>query len=250
MNTQRTVLVTGANQGMGRAVVQELAHDGHTVYLGARDLEKGRSAAAAIGPTAIAVHLDVTDPASIAAAADRIREESGRLDLLINNAASAGSFDADDIAELRALTRPSVVAIDDIRAVWEVNVFGPLAVFQAMLPLLRESSDARVINVSSGLGSLASAADPASPWRAMFDPVYAASKSALNALSLAMSIETDTTSVKVNVVSPGFANTALVRFQGTDTVEDAAREIVRVARLEADAPGGTFTTWPGTPLPW
>jgi NAD(P)-dependent dehydrogenase (short-subunit alcohol dehydrogenase family) len=250
MPERRISLITGANQGMGKAVARTLAQDGHLVYVGARDLRKGELAAAEIGANAVALELDVTDATSIREAADVVRRESGRLDVLINNAAAASTRDAVDIGALRAMTRPSVVPIDEIRAVWEVNVFGPLAVFQAMLPLLQASPDARVVNVTSGLGSLASAADPDSAWRQMFDPVYAASKTALNALSLAMSIEVEGSAVKVNLVSPGFANTALVRFQGTETVEDASREIVRVARLRADEPGGTFTTWPGVPLPW
>ena len=250
MAQRRIALITGANQGMGKAVARELAADGHLVYLGSRDLRKGELAAAEIGSNAVALSLDVTDSASIQTAADVVRLESGRLDLLINNAAAASTRAAADMASLRAMVRPSVVPLDEIRTVWEVNAFGPLAVFQAMLPLLRVSRDARIINVTSGLGSLASAADPDSAWRQIFDPVYAASKTALNALSLAMSIELEGSEVKVNVVSPGFANTALVRFQGTDTVEDASREIVRVARLGPDGPTGTFTTWPGVPLAW
>ncbi|RWR17775.1 SDR family NAD(P)-dependent oxidoreductase [Microbacterium enclense] len=250
MTDRRVALITGANQGMGKAVARELAANGHVVYLGSRDLRKGERAAVEVGPKAVAVQLDVTDERSLTAAADVIGHAYGRLDVLINNAATASSREAADIAALREMTRPSVVPIDEVRAVWEVNVLGPLAVFQAMLPLLRASEDARVVNVTSGLGSLAAAADPNSGWRQMFDPVYAASKTALNALSLAMSIEMEGSPVKVNLVSPGFANTALVRFQGTDTVEDAAREIVRVARAGADVPGETFTTWPGVPLPW
>ena len=140
--------------------------------------------------------------------------------------------------------------LEEVRAVWEVNVFGPLAVYQAMLPLLRASSDARIVNVTSALGSLATAADPASAHHATFDPTYAASKAALNALTLTMMIELEASDIKVNLVSPGFANTALVNFEGTDTVEDAVREVVRVARFGPHGPSGTFTRWEGAVVPW
>ncbi|RKN08179.1 SDR family NAD(P)-dependent oxidoreductase [Streptomyces radicis] len=251
MPANRVALVTGANQGMGKQVAEELAGDGVAVFLGSRDLARGEAAAADIGGGTTALQLDVTDAASIDAAAKRIGEEAGRLDLLVNNAAiSTTRTDVDDVAELRDLSKPSVVPIDEVRAVWEVNVFGPLAVYQAMLPLLRRSSDARVVNVTSALGSLTTAADPASPLHAAFEPVYAASKTALNAITLAMKVELESTGIKVNLVSPGFANTALVKFQGTESVEDAVREVVRVARLGPDGPTGTFTTWENIDVPW
>jgi NAD(P)-dependent dehydrogenase (short-subunit alcohol dehydrogenase family) len=249
--TNRIALVTGANQGMGKQVAKELVADGVAVYVGSRDLERGEKAAAEIGDGATALQLDVTDAASIASAAGRIRDEAGRLDLLVNNAGVATTrTDIRDMAELRALGNPSVVSLDEIRAVWEVNVLGALAVYQATLPLLRESSDARIVNVTSAQGSLTLMADPNFPAHSTFEPVYSASKTALNAVTLAMMIELEATGIKVNLVSPGFANTALVKFQGTESVEDAVREVVRVARLGPDGPTGTFTTWEGVDLPW
>lgn len=250
MPVNRIALVTGANRGMGRHVAKELVSDGVTVYVGARDLARGAKAAAEIG-AATALRLDVTDEASIASAARRIREEAGRLDLLVNNAAiSTTRADVRDLAELRESSKAGRVPIDEVRAVWAVNVFGPLAVYQAMLPLLRESPDARIVNVTSAVGSLATAADPAFPHHSAFEPVYAASKAALNAVTLSMMVELEGGDIKVNLVSPGFANTALVNFEGTESVEDAAREVVRVARLGPDGPTGTFTSWEGVHLPW
>jgi NAD(P)-dependent dehydrogenase (short-subunit alcohol dehydrogenase family) len=247
----RTALVTGANQGMGKQVVKELVSDGVAVFLGARDLDRGEKAAAEIGEGATALQLDVTDAASIARAAERIREEVGRLDLLVNNAAIATTrTDVRDMEELRASGQPSVVSLDEVRAVWEVNVFGVMAVYQAMLPLLIRSSDARIVNVTSAQGSLTTMADPAFPFHKTFEPVYSASKAALNAVTLSMMIELEGTDIKVNLVSPGFANTALVNFEGTESVEDACREVVRVARLGPDGPTGTFTLWNGVELPW
>ncbi|MFD3488905.1 SDR family NAD(P)-dependent oxidoreductase [Streptomyces sp. NPDC058665] len=251
MPTNRIALVTGANQGMGKQVAKELVSDGVTVFVGSRDLARGETAAAEIGDGATALQLDVTDAASIASAAERIREEAGRLDLLVNNAGiSTTRADVRDLAELRAMSETSIAPLDEVRAVWEVNVFGALAVYQAMLPLLRKSSDARIVNVTSALGSLTIAADPTLPVHSAFEPIYAASKTALNAVTLSMMIELEATDIKVNLVSPGFANTALVNFEGTESVEDAVREVVRVARLGPTGPTGTFTTWEGMDVPW
>ena len=142
------------------------------------------------------------------------------------------------IAEYATLTRPSNVSLDEVRAVWETNVFGVLAVYQAMLPLLRESSDARIVNVSSGVGSLTDNANPASPYHKSFGPVYPASKAALNAMTLAMAIELESTGIKINLVSPAFTKTNLNGYAGTETVEDGSREVVRVALLGPDGPTG------------
>ncbi|GAA3779558.1 SDR family NAD(P)-dependent oxidoreductase [Plantactinospora mayteni] len=251
MPNNRIALVTGANTGLGKQVATELVSDGVAVFFGSRDLARGQAAASEIGDGATALQLDVTDATSIAAAAERIREDAGHLDLLVNNAAiSTTRTDVGDMATLRALSVASRVPLDEVRAVWEVNVFGPLAVYQAMLPLLRESPDARIVNVTSAVGSLTMMADPTSPWHSNFEPVYAASKTALNAVTLAMMVELEGTDIKVNLVSPGFANTALVNFEGTESVQDAAREIVRVARLGPDGATGTFTLWDAVDLPW
>src|SRR5271167_163272 len=149
-----------------------------------------------------AIQLDVTNQASIAAAAERIRKEFGRLDLLVNNAAVSNTRKGSlSLQEYAKITLASNASLDEVRAVWETNVFGVLAVYQAMLPLLRDSSDARIVNVSSGVGSLATNADPAYPYHAMFGPVYPASNAALNAITLAMMIELESSEIKVNLVS-------------------------------------------------
>ena len=137
-----------------------------------------------------------------------------------------------------------------MRAVWETNVFGVLAVYQAMLPLLREAPAARIVNVSSGVGSLTMNADPAGAHRSIFGPVYPASKTALNAITLAMAIELESAGIKVNAVSPGFTKTNLNNYAGTETVEEGAREAVRVVLLGPDGPTGTFTHAKLGTLPW
>ena len=148
------------------------------------------------------------------------------------------------------MTRPSNVSLDEVRAVWETNVFGVLAVTQAMLPFLRKASAARIVNVSSGVGSLTMNSDPACAWRSIFGPVYPASKTALNAITLAMAIELEPAGIKVNAVSPGFTKTNLNNYAGTETVEEGAREAVRVALLGPGGPTGTFTHAKLGTLPW
>src|SRR5580704_4746014 len=197
MPNKRIALVTGANQGVGFQVAKELVANGLTVLVGSRNFERGEAAAKEIGPGASALQLDVTDRVSIATAAERIRDEFGRLDLLVNNAAISNTRKGTlSLQEYRKITLPSNASLDEIRTVWETNVFGTLAVYQALLPLLRESSDARIVNVSSAVGSLMSNADPDYPYHPMFGPVYPASKAALNAITLAMMIELESTGIK------------------------------------------------------
>jgi NAD(P)-dependent dehydrogenase (short-subunit alcohol dehydrogenase family) len=251
MQNERIALITGANQGVGLQVAKELVASGITVLVGSRDLARGEAAAKEVGPGAIALQIDVTDVASISAAADRIRKEFGRLDLLVNNAGISNTRKGEQsIEEYGKTTLASNAPLDEVRAVWETNVFGVLSVYQAMLPLLRESSDARIVNVSSGVGSLTMNADPAFQYRSFYSPVYPASKAALNAITLAMMIELESTGIKVNLVSPGFAKTNLNGYAGTESVEDGSREVVRVCLLGPDGPTGTFTRWENAAIPW
>lgn len=251
MPQNRIALVTGANQGVGLEVAKHLVANGATVFVGSRNHERGIAAASEIGAGAIALQLDVTDGDSIAAAAARIRSEAGRLDLLVNNAAISNTrLGAMSLDAYRDSTRASIVDMEEMRAVWDTNVFGVLAVYQAMLPLLRLSSDARIVNVSSAVGSLILNADPAYPYHASFSVIYPASKTALNAITLAMMIELEGSGIKINLVSPGFTKTALNGFQGTQSIEEGSREVVRVALFGPDDPTGTFTRWDNATIPW
>jgi len=252
MQEKSVVLVTGANQGIGLQIAKELVEHGFIVLIGSRNLERGEAAASEVGPDAHALQLDVTDQASITAAAERVRNEFGRLDLLINNAAISNTKKqpGQSVEEYAKTTRPSNVSLDEMRAVWDTNVFGVLAVYQAMLALLRETPGARIVNVSSGVGSLQTNLDPAFAYRAIFGPVYPASKTALNALTVAMAIELEPEGINVNAVSPGFTKTNLNGYAGTETVEEGAREVVRVALLGPDSPTGTFTRWENQTIPW
>ena len=252
MQDKPVALVTGANQGIGLQIAKDLAAHGFTVLVGSRNLERGEAAAREVGPDARALQLDVTDQASVTAAAQRVGNEFGRLDVLVQNAAISNTsrLPGQSVEEYVKTTRPSNVSVDEMRAVWDTNVFGVLAVYQAMLPILRETPGARIVNVSSGVGSLTANSDPAFAYRAIFGPVYPASKTALNALTLAMAIELEPEGIKVNAVSPGFTRTNLNGYAGTQTVEEGAREAVRVALLGPDGPTGTFTRWENETIPW
>ncbi|MGY3588810.1 NAD(P)-dependent dehydrogenase (short-subunit alcohol dehydrogenase family) [Bradyrhizobium sp. USDA 4341] len=252
MQDKRIALVTGANQGIGLQIAKDLVSHGLTVLVGSRNFARGVAAACEIGADAHPLQLDVSDQASIAAAAERVGKEFGRLDILIQNAAISNTRKRPDqsVEDYAATTRPSNVLLDEMRAVWETNVFGVLAVYQAMLPLLRKAPGGRIVNVSSGAGSLTRNADPANPHRPIFGPVYPASKTALNAITLAMAIELEEIGIKVNAVSPGFTRTNLNGYAGTETVEDGAREAVRVALLGPESPTGTFTHATLGTIPW
>ncbi|GAA4917813.1 SDR family NAD(P)-dependent oxidoreductase [Mucilaginibacter defluvii] len=248
-NKQLIALVTGANQGVGNEIAKALAANGYIVYVGSRKLENGEKAAAKIGEKAKAVQLDVTRQQSVDAAIKQIETAYGRLDLLVNNAGISHAGTAPkNPEELMSTGRAVNVSLDEVRTVWETNVFGVIAVTQAALPLLRKSEAARIVNVSSGLGSLTWISDPACWAREHFGIVYAASKTALNAVTVAFALELEKENIKVNATSPGYTATALNNFQGTDSLEVGSREPIRVA-LETDGPTGTFTG-PEGQLPW
>ena len=249
MPDTRVALVTGANKGIGLQIAKDLAAHGFTVLLGSRNLERGQAAVKSVGADARAIQLDVTDQASITAAVERIRHEVGRLDVLVNNAGitNAGK-PGRPLQEMAKSGLMSVVSLDEVRTVWETNVFGVIAVTQAMLPLLRQAPAARIVNISSGGGSLALNANPENPHRRMFGN-YSASKSALNAITVGFGVDLESEGIKVNAADPGFTQTDLNNNQGTGTVEEAAREPVRLALLGADGPTGTFSNHNG-PVPW
>jgi NAD(P)-dependent dehydrogenase (short-subunit alcohol dehydrogenase family) len=237
MHQNKVALVTGANKGIGLAIATALAARGLTVLVGARDAGRGEAAARSIAGDARAWALDVTRTDSVAAAVTRIQRELGRLDVLINNAGIA-TFGA-----------PSTASLDDVRAVFETNVLGVIAVTQAMLPLLRAAPAGRIVNVSTRLGSLTAITDPAFPMRGIGGLAYGPSKTALNAVTVAFAQELAGTKVKVNAACPGHTATDLNGHSGTRTVTEAAREPVRLALLDDDGPSGTFSNEAGL-LPW
>jgi len=252
---KKVALVSGANTGVGYQIAKALTENGYTVYVGSRDLEKGEKAAAEIGGQAKGIKLDITDAHSIQAAVAAIERDFGYLTLLVNNAAiSNAGKQGRTMEEILDAQRASIASISEMRTVWDTNVFGTLALTQAVLPLLHKAAAARIVTVSSSLGSLAINSDKNNPYRNAFDAVYGASKTALNGVFLSLAIELEKSGIKVNLVSPGFTATALNNFQGTDTVEEGSLEPIRVALAE-DIPSGSFTgpgnvTGPDHMVPW
>jgi NAD(P)-dependent dehydrogenase (short-subunit alcohol dehydrogenase family) len=250
MPTKSIALVTGANQGIGLQIAKDLVGHGFTVLVGSRNLANGETAAQSIGTDAHAIQLDVTDKTSIGRTADEIARSYGKLDVLVNNAgiSKVGKIEG-KMEDAIKKSRLSLVPLDDVRAIYDVNVFGVIAVTQAMIPLLRKSSSARIVNVSSGVGSLARTQGPGGEHLREIFGAYSISKAALNAVTVGFAIELEKDGIKVNGACPGFTSTALNNFQGTKTVEEGAREPVRLALLGADGPTGTYSNDEG-PLPW
>jgi NAD(P)-dependent dehydrogenase (short-subunit alcohol dehydrogenase family) len=231
--TTKTALVTGANKGIGLEIARELRALGMTVLLGARDPIRGKEAAEPIG--AVAVPLDVTSEESIA----RLAETVDRLDVLVNNAGVL----------LERGAPPSATPLSLLRETYAVNVFGVIAVTNALLPALRRAPAARIVNVSSGLGSLTFAADAEHIYARNTLIAYNSSKAALNALTLSYANELRGTPIKVNAADPGYCATDLNAHSGHRTAAQGATAAVRLATLPADGPTGGFFDEDG-PVPW
>lgn len=241
MQSKRVALVTGANKGIGLQIAKDLVANGLRVLVGSRNLEAGEEAAKNIGMGAYAIQLDVTDQSSIVAAAEKIRDAFGRLDVLVNNAgvshAGRPNMTFADIMQTNSLTTASM---EDIRKVWETNVFGVIAVTKAMLPLLQEAPSARIVTIGSTGGSLNWNSNPDNSHRAMYGN-YSTSKSAAHAVTTAFAFALENTKIKVNIACPGHTATALNNFSGARSVEQASRRAVELALLDENGPTGTFT---------
>ena len=235
-----TALVTGANKGIGYEIAAGLGRLGWAVGVGARDDERREAAVARLreaGVDAFGVPLDVTDDASVAAAA-ALLEARGGLDVLVNNAGVTGG----------GVQTPSEVDMAAVRAAVEVNVWGVIRLTNAVLPMLRRSPSPRIVNVSSGVGSLTlqSADDGTTgPLSAAYSP----SKTYLNAVTVQYAKELKDTGILVNMGCPGFVSTDLNGHRGTRTPEEGARTPIRLATLPDDGPTGTYSNDDG-PLPW
>lgn len=237
-----TALVTGANKGIGLEIARRLAADGYSVWLGSRDRDRGEAAAASLaaaGYAANVLELDVTDDDSVARAATALAQQTGHLDVLVNNAGVV----------VGGQQLPSVEPVRDMKETYEVNVFGPVRVTQAFLPLLKASKAGRIVMMGSGLGSIALTLDTANPFYDVNLLGYNTSKSALNAVTVTFAKEFRPLGIKVNAADPGFTATDLNGHTGYRTVEQGAEIAVRLATLPADGPTGGFFDETG-PQPW
>ncbi|GAA3147945.1 SDR family NAD(P)-dependent oxidoreductase [Planomonospora alba] len=231
-------LITGANRGIGYHIAKLLTERDVTVIVGARDAEQGRRAAQELG--ARSVRLDVTSAESVSSAAEWIEEEYGLLDVLVNN---AGVFLAQE--DPAAAATP----VEAMRATYETNVFGVVAVTNAVLPLLRRAPAARIVNLSSGLGSLTRAGDPQDPFWASNHLAYNSSKTALNMVTVVYAKELAGTPIKVNAADPGYCATDMNAHAGHRTPEQGAAVAVRLALLGDDGPSGLCHDEDGV-VPW
>jgi NAD(P)-dependent dehydrogenase (short-subunit alcohol dehydrogenase family) len=232
--TTKIALITGANKGIGFETARQLGARDMTVLVGARDAERGREAERALrdgGADARFVKLEVTDQKSIQLAAERVETEYGRLDVLVNNVGTASVS--------RRGYPPSRTDLDDMRAVYEINVFGVVAVTNAMLPLLRRSPAARIVNVSSEVGSITAQSDPSHPLAQMRASVpYPSSKAALNMITVMYAKELGNTPIKVNAANPGFTATDFNDHRGFRSAAEGAEPSVYLATLPDDGPSG------------
>jgi NAD(P)-dependent dehydrogenase (short-subunit alcohol dehydrogenase family) len=233
-----TTLITGANKGLGFETARQLIAAGHIVYVGSRDEARGHRAAGRLG--ARMVLIDVTDDASVAAAAKTV-EADGGLDVLINNAGIEGR------AAGNAVIGAADVTAAEMQATFDTNVFGIVRVTHAFLPLLQRSTAPVIVNLSSSLGSMAKVTAPGTPQYAYPGVAYPASKAAVNLITVQYAKAFP--GMRINAVEPGYTATDLNGHTGTQTVEQGAEIIVRMAQASPDGPSGGYFDAAG-PLPW
>jgi NAD(P)-dependent dehydrogenase (short-subunit alcohol dehydrogenase family) len=244
----KTVLITGANKSIGFETTRQLLQKGYFVYLGCRDIEKGKEAVDQLKSEGLEkvepIVIDVNDPASVRSAKEVLESKISSLDVLINNAGVAGGFPQNVLDTNAAVYRD----------VFDTNVFGVIEVTQAFMDLLKKSEEPRIVNVTSGLGSLTLHSDPSWKYYPIKPVAYLASKAALNGYTIALAYELRDTSFKVNAVDPGYTATDFNHHSGPGTVEAAAARVVKAATLNVDGPTGQFYSDDNSPetgiSPW
>jgi NAD(P)-dependent dehydrogenase (short-subunit alcohol dehydrogenase family) len=228
-NNEKVALVTGANKGIGKAIARGLARDGFVVYLGARDLEKGKATQEELraeGEVRV-IALDVTNARSVTAARQTIELEAGQLDVLVNNAGISS-------APGSRFSVPMVETAENMRAVYETNVFAVVTVTNAFIPLLLKSTAGRIVNVTSKRGSIGEEG----AWVGRQNMEYSSSKTALNAITVHYARSLAETTVKVNGAAPGHVATDFNGFRGTRAPEEGAAVAIRLAQLGSEGPSG------------
>jgi NAD(P)-dependent dehydrogenase (short-subunit alcohol dehydrogenase family) len=240
-NLAKIALITGANKGIGKEIARGLGRKGFTVLVGSRDEKKGEAVVSEFKKEdiqAYAVPLEVTNEASILSALKWVESKFGKLDVLVNNAGI-----------ITDQTKPSEADIALVKKAYDTNVFAPTRLIQVFLPLLRKSEAGRIVNVSSGLGSLTVASDQSSPYYGVNVLGYCTSKTALNAVTVHFAKELRQTSIKINSACPGHCSTDLNGHSGPRTPEQGAIAAIRLATLSADGPSGKFFNEDG-PIEW
>ena len=243
----KTALVTGANKSIGFETARQLLQQGYYIYLGSRNLENGLEAVGKLKAESLnnleAIQLDVSNDESVKAARVEIGKKTEVLDGLINNAGILGGL---------SQTTSTDIAI--FKQVFDTNLFGVVRVTQAFMDLLQKSAQPRIVNVTSGLGSLTLQNDPTWKYYNVKSAVYSSSKAALNMYTIALAYELRDTPFKINVVDPGFTATDFNEHSGSGTVEDAAARLVKYATVDADGPTGQFLSDDNSPetgkSPW
>lgn len=243
----KVALVTGANKGIGYETVRQLAQKGIFVYLGSRDLEKGRIAVQNLLAEGLrnieAIALDVTDAESIRSALATIETKTKVLDILINNAGISGNYPQSAMSS----------GIDLFQSVMDTNLYGTIRVTQAFIDLLKNSEMPRVVNVSTAMASLTMAANLSNKSYSNRLVAYQTSKAALNMYTVNLAYELRDTLFKVNAICPGYTQTDFTNHQGTSTVQEAGQRIIKYALVNQDGPTGKFFSeeyFPNDVCPW
>jgi NAD(P)-dependent dehydrogenase (short-subunit alcohol dehydrogenase family) len=244
----KTVLITGANKGIGLETAKQLSKQGLFVYIGSRDVEKGNAVVKELNDNGFknvkAIEIDVTKLKTVLSAKHILEQEQGHLDILINNAGISGIVPQNAVE----------TSIDRFKDVFEVNFYGVVSVTQTFIDLLRKSAEPRIVNVSTSVGSLALQSDPGWP---AYDyakyAVYASSKSAMNMYTVHLAYELRNTPFKVNAVCPGYTKTDFTNYNGGE-VEEAGKRIIKYALLDQNGPTGKFFSEESNPetgeIPW
>ena len=230
----KTALITGANKSIGFETARQLLQQGYYVYLGSRDKEKGQQAVEQLlaeGLTSVEpIAIDVDDIDSIKTARQTLSQKTNVLDVLVNNAGISGG-----------LPQPALDTDSSLfKQVFDTNFFGVIEVTQAFIDLLKQSPEPRIVNVTSGLGSLTLQSDPAWKYYSVKAACYVSSKAALNAYTIVLAYDLRDTAFKVNAVDPGYTATDFNHHSGPGTVPDAAARVVKAATFGPDGPTGQF----------
>jgi len=230
----KKVFITGANKSIGYETARQLIQNGYYVYLGTRNLENGEKAVEKLKAEGLnhveAIQIDITNQESVNAARKEIGAETDVLDVLINNAGMSGGMPQ----------APTTANIDVMHHVFNVNLYGAVRTVQAFIDLLRKSSQPRIVNVTSGMGSMTMCSDPEFPYRDYVGGIYSPSKSALNMYTIALALELRDTKFKVNAVDPGFTATDFNNHRGTGSVEAAGKRVSKYAMIGDEGPTGKF----------